>query len=65
MSAIYECEVVEELDTGWCPCCHQYREIFVALVPNLTQPDDLIEACAKCLQLAAEEASFATALDTV
>jgi hypothetical protein len=65
MNVIYECEVVEELDTGWCPCCHRYREIFVALVPNLARPDDLIEACAKCLQLAAEEACFGTSPETI
>lgn len=65
MNTIYECEVVEQLDTGWCPCCHRYREIFIALIPYVTRPSDLIEACGKCLQGAAEEAYVATALHAV
>lgn len=65
MNTIHECEVVEQLDTGWCPYCHRYREIFIALIPNIARPSDLIEACGKCLQVAAEETYVGTALDAV
>lgn len=54
MKTIYECEVLEAIDMGWCPICETYREIFIALVPQPTRPDMQVEACARCLRDIAE-----------
>lgn len=65
MNSAHECEVIEVLDTGWCLCCHRYREIFLALVPYSTRPSEVVEVCAKCLQWIAEEVQQSGVLEEV